>query len=87
MLLQFFSTEWKQVLVNRSGLALFSGSTKTLDTGWPDGLMHPLFMLLSDLIALCVCMCCVCVTQNFKGLRQGCVIPFKETEAVKTVLP
>lgn len=40
---------WKQSLVNRSGLALFSGFTKTLDTGWPDGLMYPLFMLLSNL--------------------------------------
>ncbi len=25
--------------------------------------------------------------QNFKGLRQGCVIPFRETEAVKAALP
>lgn len=41
-------------------------------------------MLLSDLMALCVC---VCVHQNFKGLCQGCVIPFKETEAVKAALP
>lgn len=30
---------------------------------------------------------CVCVHQNFKALRQGCVIPFKETGAVKAALP
>lgn len=33
------------------------------------------------------CTVCVCVNQNFKGLCQGCVIPFKETESVKTALP
>lgn len=29
----------------------------------------------------------VCVRQDFKGLFQGCIILFKETEAVKAALP
>ena len=60
-LLHFYSmsspSEWTLAQVNRSRLALCSGSTQTLGTGWSDRLMHTLFILQSDLVALCVCVC------------------------------